>query len=180
VRPFQISCRRPFAAIESAGPALLHDFRQPLVCPDRRVLKLPRLLPGWRRSLPLELPSESPRKRSCDDTQCMPGELGILLGGFGESKAVQLRVDLNRLMRTSYRAWKRRHCPIQSAKLRCLSGTTSIASYLDPRAARSGMPTTRQVNCFRMDQPDNASPSQTRSFFSQLAESWITTSPGGA
>jgi hypothetical protein len=31
------------------------------------------------------------------ETQGMPGELGILLGGFGERKAVQLRVDLNRL-----------------------------------------------------------------------------------
>src|SRR6266849_3183348 len=27
----------------------------------------------------------------------MAGELGLLLGSFGESKAVQLRVDLNRL-----------------------------------------------------------------------------------
>jgi len=31
-----------------------------------------------------------------DDTQGVPGKLGILLGGFRESKAVQLRVDLNR------------------------------------------------------------------------------------
>ena len=72
-------------------------FASLFVCPDRRVLKLPRLLPGWWRSVPLELPGESSRKRSCDDTQGMPGELGILLGRFGESKAVQLRVDLNRL-----------------------------------------------------------------------------------
>src|SRR2546430_112647 len=81
----------------SAGPALLHDSGELFICPDRRVLKLPRLLPGWWRSLPLYLPCESSRKRSCDDTQGMPGELGILLGGFCESKAVQLRVDLNRL-----------------------------------------------------------------------------------
>ena len=78
------------------GPALLHDSRQSLVCPDRRVLKFPRLFPGRCRSLPFELPGESSRKRSCDDAQGLLGELGILLGGFGESKAVQLRVDLNR------------------------------------------------------------------------------------
>jgi len=79
------------------GPALIHDSRQSLVRPDRRILKLPRLLPRRWRSLPLELPCESSRKRSGDDTQGVPGKLGILLGGFRESKAVQLRVDLNRL-----------------------------------------------------------------------------------
>ena len=79
------------------GPALIHDSRQSLVRPDRRILKLPHLLPRRWRSLPLELPCESSRKRSGDDTQGVPGKLGILLGGFRESKAVQLRVDLNRL-----------------------------------------------------------------------------------
>ena len=86
-----------FAAIESVGPALLHDSRQSLVCPDRRVLKFPRLLSRRCHALPFELPGESSRKRSCDDAQGVLGELGILLGGFRESKAVQLRVDLNRL-----------------------------------------------------------------------------------
>ena len=86
-----------FAAIESVGPALLHDSRQSFVCPNRRVLKLPRLLTGWWCSLPLKLPGESSRKRSCDDAQGVLGELGILLGGFRESKTVQFGVDLNRL-----------------------------------------------------------------------------------
>jgi len=31
-------------------------FASLFVCPDRRVLKLPRLLPGWWRSVPLQLP----------------------------------------------------------------------------------------------------------------------------
>jgi hypothetical protein len=75
---------------------LLHA-RQSFVCPNRRVLKLPRLLTGWWCSLPLKLPGESGRKRSCNDAQGLLGELGILLGGFRESKAVQLRVDLDRL-----------------------------------------------------------------------------------
>jgi hypothetical protein len=88
------------AAIESAGPALIHDARQSFVCPNRRVLKLPRLLTGWWCSLPLKLPGESCRKRSCNDAQGVLGELGILLGGFRESEAVQLRVDLNRLHAT--------------------------------------------------------------------------------
>ncbi len=88
------------AAIESAGPALVHDARQSFVCPNRRVLKLPRLLTGWWCSLPLKLPGESCRKRSCNDAQGVLGELGILSGGLRESKAVQLRVDLNRLHAT--------------------------------------------------------------------------------
>ena len=87
----------PFAAIVPTDSALFHDSRQSLVRPDRRILKLSRLLPRRWRSLPLELPCESSRKRSGDDTQGVPGKLGILLGGFRESKAVQLRVDLNRL-----------------------------------------------------------------------------------
>lgn len=82
--------------IKLSGSALIHDFRQSLVGPDRGVLKLPRLLARWRCSLPLELPGESSRKRPCDDAHGLPGELGILLGGFRESQAVQLRVDLNR------------------------------------------------------------------------------------
>jgi hypothetical protein len=88
------------AAIESDGPTLIHDARQSFVCPNRRVLKLPRLLTGWRCSLPLKLPGESRRKRSRNDAQGVLGELGIVLGGFRESKAVQLRVDLNRLHAT--------------------------------------------------------------------------------
>jgi len=63
-------------------------------------LKLPRLLTGWWCSLPLKLPGESSRKRSGDDAQGVLGELGILLGGFRESKAIQLWVDLNRLHAT--------------------------------------------------------------------------------
>ena len=89
-----------FAAIKSVGPALLHDSRQSFVCPNCRILKLPRLLTGWWCSLPLKLPGESSQKRSCDDAQGVLGELGILLGGFRESKTVQLRVDLNRLHAT--------------------------------------------------------------------------------
>ena len=88
------------ADVESDGPALIHDARQSFVCPNRRVLKLPRLLTGWWCFLPLKLPGESRRKRSCNDAQGVLGELGILLGGFRESKAVQLRVDLNRLHAT--------------------------------------------------------------------------------
>ena len=80
--------------------ALFRDARQSFVCPNRRVLKLPRLLTAWWRSVPLKLPGESCRKRSCNDAQGVLGELGILLGGFRESKAVQLRVDLNRLHAT--------------------------------------------------------------------------------
>jgi hypothetical protein len=68
-------------------------------------LKLPSLLPRWWCSLPLELPGESSRKRSCDDAQGVLGELRILLGGFRESKAVQLRVDLNRLHATIIPSW---------------------------------------------------------------------------
>jgi len=60
-------------------------------------LKLPRLLPSRRRALPLELPRESSRKRTCDHAQGVPVELGILLGSFGESQAIQLGVDLDRL-----------------------------------------------------------------------------------
>src|SRR5229473_237985 len=89
-----------FADIESVDPALLHDSRQSFVCPNCRILKLPRLLTGWWSSLPLKLQGESSRKRSCDDAQGVLGELGILLGGFRESKTVQLRVDLNRLHAT--------------------------------------------------------------------------------
>jgi hypothetical protein len=54
----------------------------------------------WWCSLPLKLPGESSRKRSCDDAQGVLGELGILLDCFRESKTVQLRVDLNRLHAT--------------------------------------------------------------------------------
>jgi len=57
-------------------------------------LKLPRLLTGWWRSLPLKLPGESSRKRPGDDAQGVLGEFGILLGSLRESKAIQLRVDL--------------------------------------------------------------------------------------
>src|SRR2546423_363758 len=97
VRPHD---RIPTPQAESAGPALLHDSRQRFVCADRRVLKLPSLLPWWGRSLPLELPSESSRKRSCDDAHGVPDELGILFGGFRERKPIQLRVDVNRLHAT--------------------------------------------------------------------------------
>src|SRR5260370_28301508 len=76
--------------------ALLRDSSEPLVCADRRILKFPRLLSGWWRSVPLELPGESFEKRSCQNTQGLPGELGILLCGFGESQTVQLGIDLNR------------------------------------------------------------------------------------
>src|SRR5215472_7650386 len=79
---------------------LLRDPRQSLVCLDRRVLKLPRLLPRRWRSLPFELPCEPSRKRSGDDAQGVLGELRILLGGFRESKAAQFGVDLNRLHAT--------------------------------------------------------------------------------
>lgn len=85
------------ASMYDAGPALLRDSRQSLVCPDRCVLKLPRLLPGWRRALPHELPRESLRKRPCENVRGQTSELGILFGGFGESKAIQLRVDFNRV-----------------------------------------------------------------------------------
>ena len=44
-------------------------------------MKLPRWLPRWWRALPLKLPRESSRKRSCDYAQGMFGEPGILLGG---------------------------------------------------------------------------------------------------
>ena len=80
--------------------ALLHDSGESFVGANRRILKLPRRLTGRWRSLPLKLPGESSGKRSCDDTQSVFGELGILPGGFGESKTVQLRVDLNRLHAT--------------------------------------------------------------------------------
>src|SRR5216683_968120 len=72
--------------------ALLRDSSEPLVCADRRILKFPRLLSGWWRSVPLELPGESFEKRSCQNTQGLPGELGILLCGFGESQTVQLGI----------------------------------------------------------------------------------------
>jgi len=85
------------ASWQPTGPALIHDVRQSLVRPDCHVLKLPRLLPRWRHSLPLELPCESSEQRSCYYPQGMLGELGILSGGFRESKAVQFGVDLNRL-----------------------------------------------------------------------------------
>jgi hypothetical protein len=78
-----------------ASTALLGDSRQFLICPDRRVLKLPSLLPRWWRPFPLELPCEPSGKRSSDYGQGAFGELGILLGGFRESKVVQLRIDLD-------------------------------------------------------------------------------------
>ena len=81
-------------------PHVLADFCQPLVCPDGRVLKLPCRLAGWRRSPPLQLPGESFEKRTGDDAQGLPGELGILLDGFGESQAAQIGVDLDRLHAT--------------------------------------------------------------------------------
>ncbi len=58
--------------------SLIHDARQSFVCPNRRVLKLQRLLAGWWCFLPLKLPGESRRKRSCNDAQGALGELGIL------------------------------------------------------------------------------------------------------
>ena len=88
------------AVIESGCPTLVYDARQFFVRPNRCVLKLPRLLTEWWWSFPLKLPGESCRKRSCNDAQGLLGELGILLYGFRESKAVQLRVDLNRLHAT--------------------------------------------------------------------------------
>jgi hypothetical protein len=126
------------AAIESAGPALIHDARQSFVSPNRRVLKLPRLLTGWWCSLPLKLPGESCRKRSCNDAQGVLGEFGILLGSFSESEAVQLRVDLNRLHATIIPSRVEAHCcPTQSATLRRgqttegrLSGPTSHSAVL--------------------------------------------------
>ena len=69
---------------------------QPLVGPDRRVLKLPGALSGWRGFLPLHLPCESFEKRAGNDGKSQSCELGILLGGFRKSKLIQLRVDLNR------------------------------------------------------------------------------------
>jgi len=45
--------------ISETGHALLTDFRKSFVCPNSRVLKLPRFLPGWRRYLPLQLPGKS-------------------------------------------------------------------------------------------------------------------------
>jgi len=81
----------------SAGPALLRESRQSFVRSDRRVLKLPRLLTSRWCSPPLKLPGESPRKGPGDDAHGVLGEFGISLGGLLESKAVQLRVDLNRL-----------------------------------------------------------------------------------
>ena len=83
-----------------ASLALLPDARQSLVRPDRCVLKLPRLLLGWRRALPHELPRESLRKRSCDDVRGMRSELGIQFSGFCDSKAIQLGVDFDRLHAT--------------------------------------------------------------------------------
>ena len=77
--------------------ALLPDARQSFVRPDCCVLKLPRLLPGWRRTLPHELPRESLRKRSRYDVRGLLGEVWVQFGGFRESTAIQLRVDLNRL-----------------------------------------------------------------------------------
>jgi len=78
----------PRERIVLSAYALPNDLRQPFVCPDRRVLKFPRLLPCWRRSLPLHLPGKSLQKRPRDDAQSKPGELRVLLGSFGESAAV--------------------------------------------------------------------------------------------
>ena len=118
---------------EPPGRALLHDSREPLVCPDRRVLKLPRLLPGRWRFLPLELPGESSQERSCDDSQGTPGELGMLLGRFGESKAVQLRVDLNR-----------RHVDIIPSRMVSAAGTSrDIGLTSEIRSVRTDAPVSR-------------------------------------
>jgi hypothetical protein len=76
----------------------LLEAGQPFVGTNRRILKLPRLLPGrWGGPFPLELPSESPQQRPGDDAQGLPSKLGKLLGGFLERTAVQLGVDLDRL-----------------------------------------------------------------------------------
>ena len=47
--------------------------------------------------MPLHLPSESAEKWARHNPQGVPAELGILLGGFCKSEAVQLRVDFDRL-----------------------------------------------------------------------------------
>jgi hypothetical protein len=58
-------------------------------------LKFPRFLAGGRCAVPLKLPRETAEKRPGDDTQGSPLELGIFLGSFGESEAIQLRVNLD-------------------------------------------------------------------------------------